>query len=457
MHDQLFEVLDDPALQKVVVCAPRGMAKTTITGLLHPAKMIFFNELKFLVYISDSATQAEAQTETLKAKFTLDEGRLKGAIGDISSDIFAREHWMTANGIHVLPRGSNQKVRGLKYGDCRPDQIICDDLENIENVQNPDQRKKLKTWFFGDVMNAVDIHRGRWRVFVIGTLLHQDSLLSNLLDDPTWARVKLKMMDSKGHSAWPAVLSDDALQTKLEDHRRQGIMDVFSREMQGEPISDESRRFHKKFFKYYDELDLRGKNVETIVIVDPAKTVESTSCYSGIIAWGIDQEHNKFYARETVNKRLEPDQIYDEAIDMCVRVGAYTIFVESTSLEDFILTPLRNRVLERGLPISIEPIKPDGKSKEERVGWLLPMYRRGQIFHNKTLENDLETQLMSWPFAKYIDLADAAAYLPKIIGLGGRFYSGDPEKQLYDEGLKQYEGHLERELAAVRSGDWRVI
>ena len=41
----------------------------------------------------------------------------------------------------IIAKGSEQKVRGLKWRNKRPDLIICDDLENDEIVMNPDRRR----------------------------------------------------------------------------------------------------------------------------------------------------------------------------------------------------------------------------------------------------------------------------------------------------------------------------
>ena len=54
---------------------------------------------------------------------------------------------VTANGIHIVGKGANQKLRGIKYNNTRPDIVIIDDLENDENVATRDQRQKLFSWF----------------------------------------------------------------------------------------------------------------------------------------------------------------------------------------------------------------------------------------------------------------------------------------------------------------------
>ena len=52
LHDEIFKVLDDDKIQKVVIAAPRGFGKTTIDTIAYPGKKILFREKKFIVRLS---------------------------------------------------------------------------------------------------------------------------------------------------------------------------------------------------------------------------------------------------------------------------------------------------------------------------------------------------------------------------------------------------------------------
>ena len=51
----------------------------------------------------------------------------------------------TTNRVKVDAVGSGKKLRGRKNRSWRPDLIVLDDIENDENVNTPEQRKKLRT------------------------------------------------------------------------------------------------------------------------------------------------------------------------------------------------------------------------------------------------------------------------------------------------------------------------
>ncbi len=181
LHQEIFDILDDDSIQLAAIAAPRGFGKTTIVNLAYPAKKILFQEKRFIVTVSCTATKAVMDSENLKRDL-LTNPIVTELFGVMKSDTFSKECWITGTGVMVFPRGAGQQIRGIKYMQYRPDLIICDDLEDPESVNNDETRKKLKEWFFADVCNSIDRSRKDWKIVFIGTILHEDSLLANLVE-----------------------------------------------------------------------------------------------------------------------------------------------------------------------------------------------------------------------------------------------------------------------------------
>jgi predicted phage terminase large subunit-like protein len=201
------------------------------------------------------------------------------------------------------------------------------------------------------------------------------------------------------------------------------------------PISTEDANFRQEYFKHYDEADLmnpgEGKSVPmltNVVIVDPAKTVKMHNAESAIVCWGISRSDKKMYFRDCVSGKMYPDELYNKALDMVVNMGAFILAVEVTSLEQFIVQPIKNEMRIRGVTAQFIELKAGGnraKSKAERVTTLTPHYRHGYIYHNKSICGKLETQLLSFPRSKKWDVMDAAAYITKIMEMEQQYF--DPE------------------------------
>ena len=288
LHREIFKVLDDDNIRKALILAPRGFGKTSIVQLGYAAKRILFRESRYVVPISCSAAQAVNQTEALKRELMSNTtiARLFGS--NLKGDWFGKDQWVTSTGICVMPRGSGQQVRGLLYGDYRPDLILIDDLEDAEGVRSEEQRQKTKEYMYADVMNSVDMKDMSWRLIMIGTMLHEDAFVANVLDEwmaakeagrePDWHVVHLSICDENYHSNWPDVFPDKKLMEMVENYRSRGLLDVFAREYMNLPVAGDSN-FKKEFFQYYNEADLeKKKGIVNLLLIDPAKTASPTSC-----------------------------------------------------------------------------------------------------------------------------------------------------------------------------------
>lgn len=438
IHGKFFKATDDDSKQRVCILAPRGIGKTTCLKTFIK-KEILFRKANFVVYVSAAADHAIMQTEDVKRELVTNDV-VVDLVGDATSKEFSKLMWVTDWGTCVLPRGAGQQIRGLNYRGNRPDLIIVDDLERKENVQSEDQREKLKRWFFSDLMNSVA--RGRnWRVIVIGTLLHQDALLADLQSDPRWHTLNVGICDEQYKSNWPEFMTDSDIQSELKSHRHQGLMDEFCREFLNIPYNEESAIFKKEYFKYHKDRELQmcrnNNNPIEVVVVDPAKTVNSRSAYSAIMQSTLDLGGRKIYFNRLLNERLMPDKLIEATLDMCYRSKSHVLGIEVTSLETWLTKPFKDEIIKRGLPIELVEIKPVRETgKDDRISSaLLPYYRMGLISHSADGDMGvLEAQLMSLGFSKYRDAADVAAYTIGLMEKADLYFGpGNSEQIRYDE------------------------
>jgi hypothetical protein len=449
VSDVIFRILDDDNIRQAVLAAPRGYGKSSIVNMAYPAKKIVFREKKFIVPISCTATQAVMRGEDLKNELLMNELISKTLFGPLKSETFAKDMWITSSGIAVMPRGAGQQVRGILHRGNRPDLILVDDLEDSESVRNEEQRKKLREWFFADVVNSIDRAKKNYKIIVIGTVLHEDSLLVNLLNDPEWTPLWtdrdepnphiIELCDDSYRSNWPEYMTDAEVRTLAEGYALKGLLHVFAMEYRNTVISADSA-FRQEFFKYYEESDYdlnASKDIENVVIVDPAKTTNMRSAYSAVVGIGLDMKNNRIYVRDVVNERLHPDELYETAFAMCGRLRAHVLGVEVTGLNEFITHPFRTWITKKGLGLELIELKARGgsnpNSKEDRVRALVPFYRQGLIYHNKTVSAPLESQLIAYPRSKYWDVMDCFAYVVEMMALGERYMYPEDMKDVEDE------------------------
>jgi predicted phage terminase large subunit-like protein len=478
VHGKIFELIDGPA-QKVAIAAPRGWGKTSIVALAFIARWILFHYTSFVVYINKSHDAASLQTENLRRELVTNR-LIKAFFGDFRQrdvdksefdEVFSKKAWVAYDTL-VWPRGAGQQVRGVLFKNSRPGLIVIDDLEDPEQIINDDYRKKQYEWLYADVIKSVPrvgSDADTWKIVYIDTLKHEDSVLQKLLNSPEWASIRLEACDDNFNPTAPDFMSKEAIEKEWFEHCNSGQTDVFFRELRNLPISTKDSAFQKDFFHYYNipndmnrrENDLKlldsevqsNRNIETVVLLDPAKTVKIHSAESAIIGVGIDLTNARLYVRDAISEKLYPDEIYDALFGMAIRLNAKVLGIEETSLNEFIKQPIKNEMFHRGSFFELIWLKArGGMKKEHRIKELVPYYRGGYIYHNATCATikKLESQLLMFPRSALWDLMDCLAYIVEMLELGERYFS--PKEDILDIENEYNELDYEKPIS-----NWRLI
>ena len=353
LHRTILDLLDDDSKRLVAIAAPRGFGKTTLIGLCFTARKALFRHAPYIVYISATASEAAQNVKTL-ARELIENELVKELFGDLRSSKWAEEKGeIELSGPDGSPfcfiqaKGAGNQIRGLKWGKHRPTLFLVDDLEDKEEAMSEENRKKLKKWFFGDLLGAMDnSDNSISKLVLIGTVVHQDSLLSNLIDEKTdldfanpeqeemanlvqnkerFHTVRLEACNDNFESIWPEFISTESIRARAEAYRQRGLLDVFFMEFRNIVVAGEEATFQQSMFRYYVEgsaefqAELKSKQIETIVIIDPAKTANTNSAFTAIVAVGFNAILGKIYFRDCINMRLTPDEIFNKALDMAKR------------------------------------------------------------------------------------------------------------------------------------------
>lgn len=452
VHGEIFKLIDGSS-NKVAIAAPRGWGKTSIVALALMARWILFNHTGFICYINKSHDAASLQTENLRRELVTNRS-IKHFFGSFKhrgvekvefDEVFSKKAWVAYDTL-VWPRGAGQQVRGVLFKNDRPGLIVIDDLEDPEKIENPDIRRGWKEWLYADVIKAVpQIGEGasNYKIVYIDTLKHEDSVLQMLLDSPDWNSIRLEACDDDFNPTAPEFKSKIQIMADWEEHQKAGQTDVFFREYRNLPISTKDSAFQQEYFKYYnvppersfvEGRDLKmtdaevqlNQHIETVVILDPAKTVKIHSAESAIIGVGIDINSARLYVRDAVSEKMYPDEIYDTLFQMGISLGAKVLGIEETSLNEFIKQPIKNEMFKRGKFFELVWLKARGGMKKElRVKELVPYYRQGYIYHNASCQTikKLESQELMFPRSKLWDLMDCLAYIVEMLELGERYFS----------------------------------
>ena len=200
--------------------APRGHAKSTTFTFKDSIHAAVYAYKHYEIILSDSSEQAEGFLTDIKTEFE-ENAALKEDFGDLEGRVWKSSVILLKNGVKIEAIGSGKKIRGRRHKQWRPDLIVCDDLENDENVNTADQRKKLRNWFYKAVSKAGDTYTD---IVYIGTLLHFDALLANVAKNPSYRTAKYRGVISFAENevlwdAWEKIYTDLTNDRRQEDAR----------------------------------------------------------------------------------------------------------------------------------------------------------------------------------------------------------------------------------------------
>ena len=416
--------------------APRGHAKTTI-GSIEIIYRIVHTLSHYILAISDTYTQAKDQVDNIRQEL---EGNalLRFIYGDLATDW----HWTsgaftTSNDVRVTARGSNMKVRGLKYKHWRPDYVAVDDLENDEAVMKQERREKLLNWFKRAVLPAMS---PEGKVAIVGTVLHDDSLLNNALKGEKgfggWRRNKFASLiteDSGERSLWPSRFPVEVLKRMRDDPSYERYLGpiAFSQEMQNEAADDTARIIKREWIFGSDEkplpYSLTEKEaywaashppdsktwVETelrqiIMAVDPAISEKTTADYFAVFVLGVDKA-GEIWELDAFRDRIgEIDRQIDIAIDYALQWKPDRLKVESVAYQAGLARAIRRRAAERGTHLPVFEVKPD-KDKFRRAVIHSANFAGGLVHLRKDhpLFDALVKEILDFPVGEHDDMFDA--------------------------------------------------
>jgi predicted phage terminase large subunit-like protein len=348
--------------------------------------------------------------------------------------------------------GAGQNPRGIKNDKDRPGLIIADDLENEEQAQSEEQRDKLRSWFRRTLLNT---GHPDTNVVVIGTILHQDSLLANLVDlnrnsgwngkkykavekfsdNPQlwekWSSIFCRREEHEGNTGpeaaklyfeanrenmlegtevlWPEWESyyDLMVIRESEGHRS------FQSEKQNEPIDPQRCIFKEKDFMFWDD-DYR--DVQHLIqsingegrfygACDPSLGKSTRGDYTAIVIMLRDDDMDINYVIAADLLHCSPSEAIDRITEYAGMYEFKKFAIEINNFQELMADKLDKRIVARGRRLPIHEIT-SRSNKQSRIAGLEPYIKQGNIrFCRK--HRQLLGQLTQFPLAKNDDGPDA--------------------------------------------------
>jgi predicted phage terminase large subunit-like protein len=458
----------------------RGAAKTTLLNKVNIFCRVFFEFEPVILICSESREKAESFLADIK-NMILEAGRKGYAIEQ-------GKEWTKEKIEIIINKGKKDEAgnslekmcfiasisvgtspRGYVKNNIRPTLIICDDMESTVGqfaVSSKSNRKKVERYFYADLLPA--LHPVRGQIIVLGTIVHIDSLLNNIIntrtpdaddggDEPVEQQHK-EDWDTKvypilkdGKPTWQSRFSLEYIESKKGMLSSRGLENEFYQEYMCRPFSPDKQVFKRENFNYFDNMEYKeiipaitmrdAINIKSVQCPQPAyivakdKKIELSSCriyttmdlasYDGadrsaIVTFAQAQDNN-IYILDVSCGHWTPFEKSINALRVQTSFNPISFGIEKASAQNDFFYTIQAAQKETGIKINITPLSHHSKAKNIRIMQLHPLFITGKIFFNKrqSTTTELEAELLEFDpevESKHDDLMDALAYMVEFIG-----------------------------------------
>lgn len=441
LHKYLFkrlpEIVASEKSETDAIAAPRGEAKSTLVTQLFTLWCLVTGRKRYPVIVMDSIDQAYPMLEAIKAELAFNP-RLAMDFPEATGQgrVWQAGTIVTRGDAKVQVAGSGKKLRGLRHGPYRPDLAILDDIENDEQVRNPEQRDKLLSWVTKTVL-PLGGAGAKFDVVYIGTILHHDSVLSRVLANVMWTtarfRALLKWPDRMDlWERWEEILRNEGVPNAdlfyaanqaamdagsvcswaarpllaLMKIRARDGHDTFDSEYQNDPVAGDNAPFANVIQFWVNRL------AEWVFFgaIDPSLGKAGASRDpSALLVGGLNRQTMVLDVVEAGIKKRLPDRIIEDAITLQKQYRCLLWVVEVVQFQAFLYSELIKRAALAGIAFPARGVQPIA-DKMLRIESLQPHFVNGLIRLHPS-QTTLIDQLRHFPKADHDDGPDALQML----------------------------------------------
>lgn len=436
LHKPLCEFIQHEPLRKKLGLLPRGHFKSSV-GTVSYALWRIAQDPKVRILIAN-ATFPLAATFLSQIKDNIQ--RNKNFI-ELFGDLYTSSDKWSEQAITVKREESYERKEptvtafgiGGNLVSQHYDVVLLDDLVNRENIHTADRIHDV-LMFYKDVL---DLLEPDGQLIMFGTRWHESDLYGWILDDENpvhnefdiYTRTAIegeyeiiKGRDGRFHiDGGEILLPTKFTREHLEKLINEKGLSEFSAQYMNDPVPKETAIFGMDW-KYYEEDDMRERNVTHYIGIDPAffdpQSKNPETDFTAMVVVAID-EANNWFIRDIVKKRMTPKEILEMMFELDAYWKPKTIALESTAYQKVLSFQAREMMRDKNQFLPITELKHAGrnaKSKYERIQALEPRYAVGSIFHNIYVRQmtSLEDELRRFPRAKTDDVADALANILEV-------------------------------------------
>ncbi len=442
-HDEIWGLCcsDD---KYVSIAAPRGHAKSTSVTDAYALCGALFRTHRNILLLSDSEGQASMFLSNIKNHLTENADLRKhfmisgfGKETETELEVKFSDGYMC----RFLAKGAQQKMRGSTWLGMRPDLVVGDDLESDESVMNKDRREKFSNWF---MRTLIPIGNDDCKFRIVGTILHLDSMLNNLINNVEWSSLLFRACDDDfTNLLWPEKFTVERLKKIYALYMSDNDPGGWSQEYLNNPVPEGETYFRTQDFIPMSDQD-RDSHKVYFAAADFSISEKERADYTVMVVVGMDSERF-LHVVDVRRMRAGSKEIIRNLISIQRRYSPEVFTFETEKIDKAIGPFLSDEMRRTGQYLNINLITPT-KSKTTRGKSIQGMMEAGACRFDDRADwydlffSELMTVTPDGPKGAHDDQFDAFAYIGLTLD---RFYEGYTPEEIeeleYEDEFEEYE------------------
>ena len=282
--------------------------------------------------------------------------------------------------------GWEQELQSFKRQQYRPDGAWLDDIENQERVRDQAAVKAGLRKFWLELVPALD--KKRRRIRFTQTRRAEYCMVTVFAKSAEWLYRGYPVAtgdidDPRTQSNWPAKYSMAWIRSERDRFAADGMLQEFQQAYMLKASNPEA-----KPFKESQLVAIEASGYEwapKVAIYDPARTnrasrtreLKASDRYGKVVASRVGSQ---IVVHESQGAHWKPNEMLEDVFACDNKHHPVKIGVEKNSLDEWIMQPLRMKMLDKGHPVPLVGLyAPQDRSKEEFILGLQPFAEAGDI------------------------------------------------------------------------------
>lgn len=365
----------------------RGAAKSTHLGLIVPLWLKALGQFRAMILMGRTLDAATILLTSLREELMTNE-RYISDFGHQASDIWFDEQFVTRDGVSFYAFGKLQNVRGTRNRYVRPDLLVMDDLDDDQEVLNPQRLQKTITKLETALLGTMAMNRGR--AYILGNRIADQTILTHFFEKAGWHQSRVDALTAAGESSWPENYTTEEVKAKLaEMSARDGAKEFMNTpSLEGRPFRAEDIVFAeaRPWADYH----------ACIIYIDPAYKPTKLGDFKAAVI--LCRYERTYFVYRAYLRRGGFNRLIAWVYDMkdLYREVRLEVFIESDGRQSGLFREwFREEANLRGVePIAFIEDTRRKPNKHGRIAAMAPDFERGAYTFNEAYQDEADMQVL---------------------------------------------------------------